>query len=595
MAAPGPGPTPLDPQEVIAARELLARQEEADALAREAARIAQQELDEARRAENRQLNAERRQREYVKHLREELDAGHASWLRSEFQNISDYVKFPDILEALKILQGRGAALLTTNYDTLLENYCGFDSVDSGNEAGVLRWRRKSGNNYVFHPHGTWSNPSKLVLSTKDYYSVVRDKVIQDTMRATLTDKTILFIGCGTGLQDPNMGKLLEWVGREYGYLGARHYVLLPRGREVPIPRVPLNVVTCADFGDQSNWLRGLLGPGAAREGTVYEAPKRSERALVSAWLRPADQTQVVRSMLDHVRLPFDLVESVTGNATVWTGNQSLVLIGGRQSFGKTTLCSSIIENTRQACRQAQFGRSRDSLAYFLCDSEQYGFSVFCRTVIEQLCPPNHVFPALRELYESSTRFHPPRAPTAPQLHQVLVRILRELCPDPPTAAGQTQPGETYLIIDGVDHVETNERDLYLNLIRDIVSRNLQNFHLVVSARLPAQTRQVVQSWAPGPAAWRHILCDATAIEAAMEHYLRQCINNDPQFSRIAAGSNNAAIGNNIIQVIRDSQRSFNWAFHKMQLLKRLGDDITDEAQVYYVLDEDFRRAKRRRV
>lgn len=99
--------------------------------------------------------------------------------------------------------------MTTNYDGLIEKYCGLEAVDSGNDAGVYRWRRGSTNKYVFHPHGTWKNPAKVVLSTRDYYSVVNDKVVQDTLRATLTDKTILFIGSGAGLGDPNLGKLLE--------------------------------------------------------------------------------------------------------------------------------------------------------------------------------------------------------------------------------------------------------------------------------------------------------------------------------------------------------------------------------------------------
>lgn len=286
---------------------------------------------------------------------------------------------------------------------------------------------------------------------------------------------------------------------------------------------------------------------------VYEIPKRSERALVNAWLGPIDQTDVLRATLDHVRLPFDLVQSVSGRPRVWDDNRSLVRIGGGHSFGKTTLCSSIVESTRQACRQSQFGRSRDSLAYFLCDSEDYGFSFFCRTVIDQLCPPNDVFPALRALYTESTRFHPARAPTAPELHDVLIRILIQLCPNPPPAANETQPGETYLIIDGLDHVEINERDLYLNLIRDILGRNFPHFHLLLSGNVSLRTRQSLDDWA-APTAWTDINCTVGNIRPAMEHYVRQCINNDPQFSLISASSNNSAIGDIVVQRIVDIGR-----------------------------------------
>lgn len=41
--------------------------------------------------------------------------------------------------------------------------------------------------------------------------------------------------------------------------------------------------------------------------------------------------------------------------------------------------------------------------------------------------------------------------------------------------------------------------------------------------------------------------------------------------------------------------SYNWAFNKMQVLKLLGDRLTDEAEVTQVLDGNTRRVKRRRV
>lgn len=75
MAQPGPAAAPPSPQDLLGAMNVIARQDAADAAAREAARIAQMEQDEQNRLARRQFNAQRRQQESVKRLREELNAG----------------------------------------------------------------------------------------------------------------------------------------------------------------------------------------------------------------------------------------------------------------------------------------------------------------------------------------------------------------------------------------------------------------------------------------------------------------------------------------------------------------------------------------
>ncbi|KAI1770694.1 SIR2-like domain-containing protein [Hypoxylon cercidicola] len=492
---------------------------------------------------------------------------YASWLASEFKHLDDYVKYPDVLEALKELHAKGVALMTTNYDGLLEKYCGLQALDSRDDRTVHRWRRGSSRGYVFHPHGFWNNPDKVVLSARDYYDVVNDDVIQDTLKAILADKTVLFIGSGGGLGDPNFGQLLQWIGNKYANLGARHYVLLPEDLPNPVPELPLNIVRCRNFQDQSRWLMDLLGEGVSREGTTYEIPKRSERAKINHWLGPTDQTQVIRATLDRLRTPFELVESVTGSPTVWNAaGSSLVLVRGPEGFGKTMLCSYVIESTRRACRPVQRGRSRDSLAYFLCDPT-HNFSAFCRTLIDQLCPPNEMFPVLRELYTASTRFHPATAPTAPQLHDALLRILTDLCPEPGPGANATEPGETYLIIDGLDHIQTNERDAYLKLIRDITQRRFQYFHLLVSYRILPRVTDLLSRWV-APDVWREINCNAATQRNAREHYLRQCVDTDPQFQPVSPTGANPRIGLDIIDIVLNDGRSFAWVSRKIKRLKR---------------------------
>lgn len=74
------------------------------------------------------------------------------------------------------------------------------------------------------------------------------------------------VGAGGGLDDPNWGQLLRWVGEKYQNRGPVHYVLFPKTVGNEIPHMPLNYLTCETRDDISLWLKGLLEPSELREG-----------------------------------------------------------------------------------------------------------------------------------------------------------------------------------------------------------------------------------------------------------------------------------------------------------------------------------------
>lgn len=83
----------------------------------------------------------------------------------------------------------------------------------------------------------------------------------------MIEKSVLFIGTGGRLTDPNFSQLLNWLGNKYKDFGARHYLLLTEGQKNPAPNTPFNIVRCADFGDQSRWLTSIPGRAAVRDGS----------------------------------------------------------------------------------------------------------------------------------------------------------------------------------------------------------------------------------------------------------------------------------------------------------------------------------------
>jgi SIR2-like domain len=133
-----------------------------------------------------------------------------TWLESAFGSLSQNVRHPAALEVLKELHEQGAVLLTSNYDDMLENYCSLESIGRSKWDDIMRFRLGDLDG-VFHLHGTYVDPDEVVLDTAAYYQVTHSDEVRNMLQAFLDDKTTLFVGHGSGLEDPNLDGLLEWV------------------------------------------------------------------------------------------------------------------------------------------------------------------------------------------------------------------------------------------------------------------------------------------------------------------------------------------------------------------------------------------------
>ena len=64
------------------------------------------------------------------------------------------------------------------------------------------------------------------MDTTDYYEVKHSDEVQDILKTFLQYKTILFIGCGSGLEDPNFDTLLRWASERHKNISHRHCLLI---------------------------------------------------------------------------------------------------------------------------------------------------------------------------------------------------------------------------------------------------------------------------------------------------------------------------------------------------------------------------------
>jgi formylglycine-generating enzyme required for sulfatase activity len=147
----------------------------------------------------------------------------AGWLRDTLGSLA--IRDRRLLDALAALK---APLVTTNYDGLLEKATGFPPITWMDEGKVGRLLMKEqDSDAIYHLHGYWDRPESVVLGIRSYEGVRGSEHAQAVLRASAMQQTLLFVGCGDGLRDPNFGPFLSWLG------------VVNRSRETPHYRLAL--------------------------------------------------------------------------------------------------------------------------------------------------------------------------------------------------------------------------------------------------------------------------------------------------------------------------------------------------------------------
>src|SRR5256714_6323524 len=197
------------------------------------------------------------------------------------------VRRPAIFDVLKALHEKGATLLTTNYDDLLERFCNLRRIGRSNMDDILKF--KCGDlDGVFHIHGSYQDPNEVVLDTVNYYQVMQSDEVQNILKTFLEFKTVLFVGCGLGLQDPNFDALIRWASERQQNISNRHCLLIRNGvtrNYSPLIRLKYG----PDYQDLVPYLYKLLGDasrpasvtGSAPTSVLQESSNITERSTAS--------------------------------------------------------------------------------------------------------------------------------------------------------------------------------------------------------------------------------------------------------------------------------------------------------------------------
>jgi len=207
------------------------------------------------------------------------------WLRETVGRLEP--RDPASIEALHDL---GVPIVTTNYDSLIERVTGLEPVTWRGGPRIERLLRGDEPG-VLHLHGHWEDPESVVLGIHSYEEVLGDAYAQFVPRALSAFNSLLFVGCGEGLKDPNFGALRRWLGEVFAGSEYRHFrlVLGSEARAVAAEHEPRERIFVVPYGDRHEdlapFLRGLrpqLRPPTKGSARGLQRFQWSKRRLVVA-------------------------------------------------------------------------------------------------------------------------------------------------------------------------------------------------------------------------------------------------------------------------------------------------------------------------
>jgi SIR2-like domain len=251
----------------------------------------------------------------------DLKGERKAWLQKAIGDLK--IRDASIMEAIKGLVARfkNPVILTTNYDTLLSEALDVDDVTWEQVDDVIKILRRDSPN-VLHIHGLWSKPDTVVLGTESYEGLLQNKAAQALQQTFPILNTLIFIGCGDGVRDDNIGALLKWYETALPER-ERHIILLPEeeARKFPNAKSLMTVSYGQGYGELPGFLNSLMPVidgemlvGEVMDGEAMQRQVDSAKALIS---RLADAwTQRNQKYRDEAILPS---KSVAG---VWSGQQT---------------------------------------------------------------------------------------------------------------------------------------------------------------------------------------------------------------------------------------------------------------------------------
>jgi hypothetical protein len=168
---------------------------------------------------------------------------------------------------------------TLNYDHLLEEVTGRSAI-TWQEANAVQEALRGSREAILHLHGEYQKPESVVLGLASYNKVKDDPHAKATLQSIALSKTLLFVGCGDTVLDPNFHQLITWGKEALQDVVPRHR-LLCRASELGAFQKKLAdapwlepIAYGDDYAELGPFLHSLVPAGSAAAGAMASAPGR---------------------------------------------------------------------------------------------------------------------------------------------------------------------------------------------------------------------------------------------------------------------------------------------------------------------------------
>jgi hypothetical protein len=198
---------------------------------------------------------------------------YSRWLRETVGQLKP--EAPAAIEALSRLK---APICTTNYDTLIEEVI---EKLTGRNCPYFTWRHPEDVERVVRGedegigiiplHGCWREPPSVILTLNSYQQILADKPGQAMLQALRATRTLLFVGFGAGLKDPNFSALMAWAKEAFRDSESRNYRLC-LSSEVEEVDDSGNHIWAISYGDKHDDLPSFLTSLAPEDTVRTEQP-----------------------------------------------------------------------------------------------------------------------------------------------------------------------------------------------------------------------------------------------------------------------------------------------------------------------------------
>ncbi len=168
------------------------------------------------------------------------------------------VKNDSLASSFQSVNRAGDFIATTNYDLLLEQATGLGSYTYTQSGHILKTLKGDAERKVIHLHGRYDADrgiDDIIADSSQYNFVVANQGAQ-FIQNLLSTNTIIVIGCGATLDDPNLSGFLSFAQKQLG-ISVLYFYLYKGDATSTDKSLPDNFIPVS-YGDNHNKLSGFL-------------------------------------------------------------------------------------------------------------------------------------------------------------------------------------------------------------------------------------------------------------------------------------------------------------------------------------------------